>query len=579
MTDIALPPWSQRLGGRWLVSWQLYALGTPLSFLLYSWSGWAAAPPGTPLRELLAWVGLVAAACVAVGAWMWLASVTFLRHRATRPVALPWAWMFLASVGAIFASILIVGAPLVGAPAVPDPVWSLITTTVVSAWWGTTVDLVLDSRDRVLALRSELIEAAVQQELAAIHERDVLGRLRDAIEAQVDIELAPARQRLEAAVGDAAVSARAGQWARVAEQLRSTAQTSVRSLSSTLWSATEEAYPRPRLVPTLLGIMRTQPLRPWPVAALYVITASAEQVSRLGAAGGIGLTSLGAALIVILLTLANAAIRRRPRHHRRIFVAALVTLQVGGLAGLAIESSRADAPYPWFSALMYVVTTAVVVLGTSAFGAVQRANVDVLAAFALEVDAERVSAMARGRELARIAREASRILHGQVQTRLVACAAAIDRASALGDDQRLALALDEARRVLDAPLVDGVVPSTIGAALARQRDRWAGICVVTLRIDQALVDINGRCAAEVNLVVEEAIGNAFRHGQAEVIDVAVGCEGAAVSVTVEDDGDGVVGFVAPGTGLALIEQVAVDAVELAGRPEGGARIKVRVRAP
>lgn len=576
MTDLDFPPWTQRLGGRWLVSWQLYALGTPLAFVVFAASGIALAPAGTPPRALLAWIAAVAFACLAMGAWMSLGDAVFFRHREQRPIPWPLAVAYLASFGTLFVLALILAAGLLGAPPLPNAAWALVLNTVLAAWWGTTVDLVLDSRERVLAARATLVEAAVQQELIALHEVDALGRLRDVIDAQVAAELAPARAGLTDVLDAAQASAGRSQWSWVADDLRRTAHTSVRSLSATLWQATEDAYPRPALVPTLLGITRTQPLRPFAVAALYAIVAIATQIGRHGVLLGTAATLLGAAGIIVVLGGGNLLIRAYPQRHQAIFLGTLAVFALGGIATMYVESAITGMAIEPGAVVVSLIATLVIVLGTSAFGAVQRANVDLLRAFASEVDAERVAALARSRELARIARLASRILHGQVQTRLVACAAVIDRASATGDTEALAAAVDEARRILEEPLRFPDTPRTVMDAIRRHRDRWEGIIEVAYDVPSDVAGLGGRVAGEVSLVVEEGIANAYRHGKATRVHVTVQESAEGIVTTVADNGRGCAERSRDGTGLAMLAQIATGDVSLTPGPDGGARLEVRV---
>lgn len=576
MTDLDFPPWTQRLGGRWLVSWQLYALGTPLAFIVFTASGIALAPAGTPVVALVAWVGAVATACIAVAAWMWFGGAVLFRQRELHAVPWPLAIAFLGSFGALFVLTLIGAAGAYSATPLPNPAWALVINTILAAWWGTTVDLVLDSRERVLAARSSLIEAAVQQELVALNEVDALGRLRDVIDAQVEAELAPARTALAEALDAAQASAEQGRWSSVADGLRRTAHTSVRSLSATMWQATEEAYPRPALIPTLLGITRTQPLRPFAVAGIYVIAAVATQIDRHGVLVGIALTLVGAVGVIVVLGGGNRLMRAYPQRHQSIFLGTLTVFAGGGIASMCVEAAGTGRSVEVGSIVVSLIATLVIVLGTSAFGAVHRANVDLLQAFASEIDAERVAALARSRELARIARLASRVLHGQVQTRLVACAAVIDRASSTGDSETLAAAVDEARRILDQPLRFPDPPRSVLEAVLHHRNRWSGIVEVDYDISQELGALDGRLAGEVSLVVEEGVSNAYRHGRATHVHVRVGDAGSEIVILVRDNGSGCGARQRQGTGMVMLAQLSVGAVNLVDDAAGGACLEVRL---
>ena len=74
---------------------------------------------------------------------------------------------------------------------------------------------------------------------------------------------------------------------------------------------------------------------------------------------------------------------------------------------------------------------------------------------------------------------------------------------------------------------------------------WNPICAVTLTIDPTVAH---RLHRDTVRVVEEAIGNAYRHGAAGRIDVSIGRVEDGIEVRVVDDGSGPGGG-APGLGL------------------------------
>lgn len=576
MTDIELPPWTKRVGGRWMVSWQLYALGTPVTFIITAWSGLTQIPPEVNHRALLTWIGVVALACMVVGAWM-IVIDRISHHRVVRPLPLPVAIAVLASFGAAFTMVLWIVAPLVGAPPLRDPLWTLVVNSTLSAWWGASVAVILDSRERLLSARSALVESAVQQELLVLHEADALVRMRDAVDAQVAAELEPVRAALEESIDRAQRSAGDGRWARVADDLRRTAHTSIRSISAALWTATEDAYARPTLMRTLLGIMRTQPLRPAAVALLYILAGTADQVVRHGILVGLVVVLVGAVGIWVILGSGNALMRRYPQHHQTVFLASMAALIVGGAAASSIQSSLTGAPLEPVDLVVALMASVVMVLATSSFGAFQRADLVQLRALAAEVDAERIASVARSRELARIAREASRVLHGQIHTRLVACAAMIDRASASGDDLRLTTAVDEARRILDEPLRHPEAPDSLRKAVEHHSSRWQEIVTVEQHIDPLVAGIGGRVAAEVSLVIEEGIANAYRHGGATSIQILISQAGPSVTVVIIDDGSGPGTDPQLGTGTAMLRQLSGGRMWLSRDARGGARLEVHLR--
>ena len=561
MTRTATSPsaddWRRRLGGRWLVSWPMYAIGTPIAFVTFTWSEIARAPADTPAVTLLATAGLVAVACAVVGAWMLLANATFLRHRAVRPVPFVPALIFLGSFGTLFAIVLVIGAPVVGAPPIENPAFTVAAMAVISAWWGSMLVLLLDARERITADRVVVLNAAVDQEIATIQQADLSRVLRDYLDTRVNDELQGVRDILDQALIRVESDARVGGWTEVSEDLRIAARASVRQLSADLWAMAEAAYPRVTLRSILPAIVRTQPLRPAAVAGLTILVTVQSTVERLGWGVGLTATVLGALLVCAVLVLANRAMQAQPRWHAAIYGATILLISVGGMVTTTVSGGEVTV----IGSIFNLAVTAIILIATSAFGAVYRANTEMLGSLASRVDRESVANLTRQRELSAIARQAASVLHGQVQTRLIACAAAIDRAVAIEDYTSLTRTLEQARDILEQPLVLEPTPATLDDLLRAQRERWAGL--VELDFDRGMADgLDTATLQQVSLIVEEGIVNAFRHGEATRVSVSVSANDEELRVSVVDDGTGPNANLDPGTGSALLTHITRDRWEL-----------------
>jgi signal transduction histidine kinase len=80
-------------------------------------------------------------------------------------------------------------------------------------------------------------------------------------------------------------------------------------------------------------------------------------------------------------------------------------------------------------------------------------------------------------------------------------------------------------------------------------------------------------------VVEEAIGNALRHGHASGIAVSVGLDGDRLAIAVADDGCGLAGQPHDGSGLARLSErlrLAGGSLHVAPGPTGGVVVSAQV---
>jgi len=241
---------------------------------------------------------------------------------------------------------------------------------------------------------------------------------------------------------------------------------------------------------------------------------------------------------------------------------------VGGMVTTATSGGEVTV----IGSVFNLAVTAIILIATSAFGAVYRANTEMLGSLASRVSQESIANLSRQRELSAIARQAASVLHGQVQTRLIACAAAIDRAVAINDYALLTRTLEQARDILEQPLVVEPTPASLDDLLRAHRERWAGLVELDYKPGMS-VDLDLATLQQVSLVVEEGIVNAFRHGEATHVRVSVSEDGRELRVSVVDDGAGPGSHLDPGTGSALLAHITRDRWELSRvSVEGGARL-------
>ena len=199
-----------------------------------------------------------------------------------------------------------------------------------------------------------------------------------------------------------------------------------------------------------------------------------------------------------------------------------------------------------------------IILVTSGFGSWRITRRDMLRTFEQEISDEEVAALARSRAIADAAREAGAVLHGAVQTKLVATAMAIDHGVAAGDMVAVNQALMQARAILEQPLATdtGAAQSTLGEGVERKASLWRGLADVTVSIDPAIAALTGPVASRAGDIVEEGIANAIHHGGARTISVYAAPDGEDLRMRIVDDGSGPAGGT-PGLGSRMLtEQTA-----------------------
>lgn len=559
MSDVtSAPTWRERITGRWALSWQAYVLGVLVNLPLLVITGGRIGTRIVPVSDMGVLFLYGVAASLVVGSWALLMNATVFRERRVRPVAL-WQFAMLHLVsGAVFGLAVVMADARLGIDLGVPPVLTLIATMGIAVWWGMTIALLLEAHERFVHDRARLLEEAVLGQLALIQgsRADVL--LAD--ESAVTTTLASARERLEPhLVAGASLST----WLDAAQALRATADETVRPLSHALWREASERYPEPRVSNVLALLVRQPAFLPLPAASVIVIGYLGATSQEYGALlGPLLALALGLFSWAILVG-GNVVMSRAPRLRHVTYLASVVVVQAAALL-LAYGPARADGSLlPPSLIAGSVMGTLIAVLLTSIVASLDAARAQVIRQLQSAVNQERIAQAARTRARALALREAAKELHGTVQTRLIACASAIELAAAAGDVSAYEQALGEGLGILEG--AQEPAHGSVAARLDALASSWGALCDISITMDPLLVvDVPG----DVVRVVEEAIGNAYRHGEASRIVVDIAPVDGDIRVTVVDNGRGPGGG-SPGLGSDLLARATGGRHELAPGAAGG----------
>ena len=547
---------TERARGRWVISWQAYTIGVALHVILIGGTGGSlGAEPTTP-QQTPYWIILGLIASAAVGLYAVAVNYSVFRRKRERLMPLWQVLGFHVGVGLIFAATLLVGSRQLPVEPVDGPVGFVIATVSIGVWFGLTMSLLLQARERYHQNREDLIEQSVVTELTSIAETEVLAtlthRFTDDLSSSL-AELEPIRdelqerlRRMRSDVDEFTIDA---SWRAVAHRLRQASDDAVRPLSRELWQITEQRYPNPSWREIVLDTVRHPIAWPVPTALIVIIGYMRAAMMSFGVIGGLAVTVLIASVIGLLLRSVRSS--RGTKGSGAAFWAVFVVAQALGLAvvlGLSVPDT---------ASISTEVAGSLVAMTISVFAPASTATLNgargaVLARLKRHASRERINQIAQGRHLARLARETATHLHGTVQTSLVACAAAIEQATDSEDPQQLIASMERAIEIVTAPTASlGVDEEDVAEAVGRTIAAWQGLVWIESSIDRDVADLRGSVAATVARVVEECLANAVRHGDATAVQVGVRAHSAGVEVVVEDDGVGMSGADRPG-GLGSI---------------------------
>lgn len=555
-------PWSQ-LGGRWSIALPPFLITAALAFMGFFVEHELAHE--TP-RAVALWCGVGLGTVLVVGCELFVMHRTLFRNRATSPIPAAWVMVHNAFVGVLYGGTMYFGAALLDLPNRMSLPETLVLNGVTAMWWGAVITFYFVIRDEDRAARGEAVAAAAELSMLDQKRQRVIAQLAAQVHAQVSDGLREPRARVAAALdrlkaADTGTAPVPEQWSTASTLLRDAAERSVRPLSQRLSTARKQILPRTPWWTIIANIVREQPFRPLAIICFDIVGAAPAQIEQFGYARAIPLVLAVNLLVLAVSVIANSAMRRVPRHHRLIFILGIACMQLAVPLRWHFRElwEPGSAGGPW--AIGQLIAGVITILVTSAFGAVRDLRHQMQGNYRSELQAEVVEEMALNQQLALIAEESARVLHGSIQTRLVACAMQIDQASKRLDSAQLDAALEQALRVLSTPLPmqrsssDGLQRG-ISEEVQRKVSLWTGLCDFDVDLD-ALAE-HAHLATTVGRIVEEGITNAIRHGRAThiAIDVRV-LDPETLQVSVTDNGSG--GPLPPhpaGMGTAMIAQAS-----------------------
>ena len=462
-----------------------------------------------------------------------------LRHNEGRPLPLGEAIGLSLLIGGVFAITQFIGMRVFNVVGDRETLVAAVSSVVTITIIGVAISRFLSGRHYEEERQNRLLEEGIAVSLVREDVTDIVHRMQVALGTDIDDALAPARRGIEERLADQQRALSEDEWAAVARELRTAAQDTVRPLSQQLWSRTAARDTSIRISPVMRNIVTRQPFRPMALALILVVTGFASSITLFGWGWGIAITATSVLTIFAILGSANLAMRRWPSRHIIIFIAASIILQLGVLLNFPLRDWQQVQPYTWAEAIAAAVIGFILILLTSGAGSLRTYRDDVARNFQSDIDREMIESIAASRQVAQLARESARILHGTVQTRLIACAVSIERASETRDADAFRTALREAHSVLAQPtLGTNVDSSSLVEEVQRKVQLWSGLCDITIDVDPILAEIQGRSARDVGRVVEEGLSNAIRHGNATSIQVRVSRSNSSVNIEVDDNGRG-----------------------------------------
>jgi len=572
--------WRDRLGGPWAFSWRASLVGSALISLLIIVRGSALSGSDPSPSGVIAWVGVALVAVAAKSAWQFGADRSILQQRHNTQLSLTRVFVFYSISGLIFGAGLVIAelwiSPEGSTASAADAIVRAVALAAATVCWYVVTTILFDARERFWRQREQLLEELVASQMAQIQEEQVLDGLRDQVRADLEQPLAEAKLLTATALlenDDSTSSA-------VPERLRELASGSVRSLSHEMMEEQQRHYSQGRLRDVWKTFALEIRFAIGPVLILivmaYAIDTAVRNQSQVGIASTIAFSVIGA----VCMWLANKAMDRAPTWRIPIYaitfveMVVLALMHVSGVtfAGLA-NGELATIDMSWAEVGFLVLLASTGLLGTSYAAAVLSNREQVLDRLREDADLSLAQEIANAQRLASTTRQLGSELHGALQTRLLVCAGAIDSALANEDADARRDALNQAWDVLKTPLESQQQAGSIQECIDQRIAAWTGLLDIRCDMAASIGALGEPLARSVDVVVEEGLANAYRHGDATRVDVSVRADGNDIVVEIIDDGRGLGDVV---SGMGSQRMAAVGAVSLTAHAGGGTALTVAV---
>jgi len=530
---------------------------------------------------VLALLGVCLTGGLMIGVWVWL-DAAICRHRGA--FSLPAFVLFYAGGGALLGTALDVLIPMTGYASTAPPIIRIMSVAAVGPWAAATVAAIQDGRLRIKRAQALLVNEVANVVMSSQSQADLIDDLRAGLHRDLEATLLPAFAATERRLAYEEGLTRTRVSSSAAQILNDLTEASIRPVSKRLAGSESATDGLRAFVALILAVARHQPFRPVAVAGVFLLTVVADRWTVAGLESALISATVGVTLILLILGAGNRLMAAFPQRHGTIFVAFFLLLQVPTYAVEILEGVRPSLAYLGQVALG-VLLSGVIIWLTSGVGRWSAPKSELLRLYADEVDAARLDLLAQAEILRSITRQAARILHGSVQSKLAACALALERAIAADDEVAYERAIKEARQVLSEPwpLVSHESTGTIlGEEVRRKVALWDGLARITLEIDPGLDGLGGPESEAVAEIVEEGLCNAIRHGGARsiavgIIPITVG-KGCSVHVEVVDDGRGLVAGPS-GLGSAYLDEACAGNWTRQTPEGGGCRLQAWVPLP
>ena len=564
------------LSGRWAISRDPYILIAPtliVSVILLQATTFE-------LAEIWGWFLASSGGYLTFCLLLYLAHVTLYRNRADAPVSV--AWIFV--IGFVFGGIK--GASTAGISVAlnlesnlyEEMLGRALPAGLLGLVGVPSMALLMHTLSEFREKRADLIAEQIFMESKEHQSQEIIAtmsaKLREKIEDDLRTQTEDLRQSFIANSGQPDT------WQLMANDLRTAANETVRNTSHKLWERPETKLVEISLLDLFRAMITTNafPLRY--IIPIFLVSAAPVNIRDHGSDElFVRLFALGLSVSITYL-LASWAIKKSASHKYQIYLTAI------GLAGLITSAVLIvvfnDPVNQHFVGVVITIALWLPIL-TVTCGLIDtslKQRQDILDELRSRIDKSRIRTVSRNNEAIRLSNDMAKYLHGNLQSRLMASALAIEAAGRAQDSNALAEEIEKAQQSIQTPFDQFTSDQleSLSIELHKLLKRWDGI--LRIELNYAGKDEFASAADIRNIihVIEECFSNCLHHGFATEATICLKVSATGTMLTVVDNGfgprDGM-----PGLGSSLFNSIAGSNWSLGRGPDGiGTRFDLQIES-
>jgi hypothetical protein len=438
------------------------------------------------------------------------------------------------------------------------------------------IAIVMASVDRFRIVREELISEQIQIQTQKLFNQNMIPAMQDELRKVVSTDLNALTKELQGSLrADAQESA---SWRSIAENLRNSASVSIRDMSHKLWDQKPSKFPDLTFSQVARYMVSKNPFPLTIIMPVFVISAIPVALRENSAFESFLRISITSVALLAVLVISRSFIDSSSRFKEVVYVFGVVfATATPNAVSLFYFKDPVDAGFYGFLATQFIFIPSIVVFSGLIVAAL-RMRQDVLNEIRTDIDSARIEAIASEHAMLRLSREMAKYLHGNLQSRMMASALAIESAGEADSQVDLEFEISQVRNTFTTPFdhFTTLQLASLSNLMSDLKQIWDGLVEIDSTINGNVEKLSRLDNTAVFQCLEEGVANAVRHGLASEVAIAVEVLPNQVDVTITDNGlgprDG-----GPGLGSSLFTSFAGNRWSLNRGPLGiGAQVTLSI---